>query len=270
MADRRFATGRTKAFPIDLAKARILVSNDDGIHAPGLKLLEKIARTLSKDVWVVAPEVEQSGAGRSLTIHRPLRLRKLSARRFYGDGTPTDCVLLALNHLLKDKRPNLLLSGINRGANLGEDVSYSGTVAAAMEGTLMGVPSIALSASVPWGQQPHWSTAEAYAAEVIRKLVKTGWPAGVLMNVNFPHCLPESVQGIRVTRQGQRKIGDSLIQSRDPRGVPYWWIGDSRKVDRHADGTDLAEIIKGYISVTPIGLNMTHRPTMVALKRALD
>jgi 5'-nucleotidase len=256
-------------FPIDLSKSRILISNDDGIYAPGLKLLEKIARTLSKDVWVVAPEVEQSGAGHSLSIRRPLRLRKLSARRFYGDGTPTDCVLLALNHVLRDRRPNLVLSGINHGANLGEDVTYSGTVAAAIEGTLMGVPSIALSLSCPWGQKPHWSTPEAHAAGIIKKLVKSGWPEGVLMNINFPHCLPQSVLGTKVTRQGQRKIGDSLIQGRDPRGAPYWWIGDSRLGSQAKSGTDLAEIRKGYISVTPIGLNMTYRPAMAALRRAL-
>ncbi len=131
--------------PIDLAAARILISNDDGIEAPGLKLLTKVARTLSRDVWVVAPEQEQSGASHSLTLYRPLRVRKLGPRRFAVDGTPTDCVLLAVNVLLRDKRPSLVLSGVNAGGNLGEDVTYSGTVAAAMEATLLGVPAIALS-----------------------------------------------------------------------------------------------------------------------------
>ncbi|MSP48411.1 MAG: 5'/3'-nucleotidase SurE [Alphaproteobacteria bacterium] len=257
--------------PMDLAKARILISNDDGIHAPGLKILEKAAHKLCKDVWVMAPEHENSGAGHSLTLRQPIRMRQLSSRRFACDGTPTDCVLLAINHLLKDDRPTLVLAGINRGANLGEDVHYSGTVAAAMEAVLLGVPSIALSLSVPWGQKPHWQTAEAHTAGIIKRLAKIGWPDGVLMNVNFPHVAnPRSVLGVKSARQGQRKIGDTLVQSRDPRGVPYWWVGDTRVGPKAKPGTDLATVLSGYIAVTPIGINMTNKPALAALKRVLD
>jgi 5'-nucleotidase len=257
-------------FPMDLAKARILISNDDGIHAPGLKILEKAAAKLCKDVWVMAPEHENSGAGHSLTLRNPLRMRKVSERRYACDGTPTDCVLLAINHLLKDERPTLVLSGINRGANLGEDVHYSGTVAAAMEAVLLGVPAIAVSLSVPWGQKAHWPTAEAHTAEIIKKLCKIGWPEDVLMNVNFPHVAdPKKVLGVRSARQGKRKIGDTMVQSRDPRGASYFWIGDTKAGRVPAKGTDLATIIAGYISVTPIGINMTNKPALAKLRKVL-
>ena len=258
-------------FPMDLAKARILISNDDGIHAPGLAILEKAARKLSKDVWVMAPEHENSGAGHSLTLRHPIRMREVSRRRYACDGTPTDCVLLAINHLLKDDRPTLVLSGINRGANLGEDVHYSGTIAAAMEAVLLGVPAIALSLSVPWGQKAHWATAEMHVAAIIKRLVKIGWPDDVLMNVNFPHVAdPKKVLGVKASRQGKRKIGDTMVQSRDPRGVPYFWIGDTKAGRVPQPGTDLATVISGHISVTPIGLNMTHKPALAALRKVLD
>jgi 5'-nucleotidase len=194
----------------------------------------------------------------------------MSRRRYACDGTPTDSVLLALNHLLKDRRPALLLSGVNRGGNLGEDISYSGTVAAAMEATLLGVPSIALSLALPWGEHPHWATAEHFAPDLIRKLVAKGWPRNVLINVNFPHRSADRVQGARLARQGRRKIGDSLVQGKDPRGVPYWWIGDSRTEDRRVAGSDLDTVQDGFISVTPIHLDMTHGPTMSALRQAIE
>src|SRR6185437_11393798 len=162
--------------PMDLAAARILISNDDGIEAPGLKLLTKVAHTLSRDVWVVAPEQEQSGASHSLTLYRPLRVRRLGPRRFAVDGTPSDCVLLAVNAILKDKRPSLLLSGVNSGSNLGEDVTYSGTVAAAMEATLLDVPAIALSQHSADDRPIEWATAARYAPEVIQRLTSQPWP----------------------------------------------------------------------------------------------
>ncbi len=211
--------------PIDLAEARILICNDDGIEAPGLKLLAKVAHTLSRDVWVVAPEQEQSGASHSLTLYRPLRVRKLGSRRFAVDGTPTDCVLLAINVLLGDKRPALVLAGVNAGSNLGEDVTYSGTVAAAMEATLLDVPAIALSQHHQEGAKIAWTTAAAWAPDVIRRLTARAWPRQTLINVNFPDVAPEQVAGIAVTRQGWRKIGGNLSQRIDPRGRPYYWIG---------------------------------------------
>lgn len=255
--------------PLDLSKARILLSNDDGIEATGLKVLERIARTLSEDVWVVAPELEQSAASHSLTLRIPLRIRALSERRFAVNGTPTDAVLLGVQHILKEKQPDLLLSGINRGGNLGEDVTYSGTIAAAMEGTLLGVPSIALSQYVaPGHQKTPWAVAERHAAEVIRKLITVPWPKGVMINVNFPDVPAEEATRIEVTTQGRRKLGGELEQRLDPRGVPYYWIGTMRTEEPSRQGSDLAAINEGAISVTPLSLDLTHRPTMGTLKEA--
>ena len=255
--------------PLDLARTRILVTNDDGIHAPGLKALEKIARSLSRDVWVVAPETEQSAVSHSLTIRTPLRIRQSMRRRYAVDGTPTDCVLLAINHILKDEKPTLCLSGINRGGNLGEDVIYSGTVAAAMEATLLGVPAIAFSQHMKRGHPVKWATAEAHAARVIRKLAQAGWPRGTLINVNFPDVLADAVKGTTVARQGRHKIGDQLVERIDPRGVPYYWIGAMRQEDALARGTDIAACQDGFITVTPLFLDLTHRPTMGRLAKAL-
>ncbi len=189
---------------------RILLTNDDGIHAPGLKALEAIAASLSEDVWVVAPATEQSGASHSLTLHVPLRLDQISDRRFAVHGTPTDCVMMAINHILpseEDSRPfDLVLSGVNRGANMAEDVTYSGTVAGAMEGTSFGVPSIALSQTYGFlpGEEAKWETAVEWAPKLIKKLIAGAWPKGVLVNINFPDCAPGQVSGVDVTRQGRR------------------------------------------------------------------
>lgn len=249
---------------IDLAQARILVSNDDGIHAPGIKVLEKIARAISKDVWTVAPETEQSAAGHSLTIRRPLRVRQVSRRRYSVDGTPTDAVLLGINHVLKDKKPTLLLSGVNRGANLGEDVTYSGTVAAAMEATILGIPSIAFSQYYT-SDVVKWSTAERWAPEIIRKVTRVGWGRNVLMNVNFPDVAADRVTGIEITRQGKRKIGDELSERFDPRGESYIWIGAQRAEERSTAGTDIEAVVRGAISVTPLCVDLTDQGTMRAL-----
>jgi 5'-nucleotidase len=258
---------------IDLAASRILISNDDGINAPGIRLLTKVARTLSRDVWVVAPEQERSGASHSLTLHRPLRVRKLGPRRFAVDGTPTDCVLLAINVILKDKRPGLVLSGINAGSNLGEDVTYSGTVAAAMEATLLGVPAIAMSQHVREDRPIKWATAERHAAQVIRRLAALAWPAQTLINVNFPDVPPDKVTGIAATAQGRRKIGDNLDERIDPRGRPYYWIGPLHEeaagvAAKPGPGTDFGAIARGKVTVTPVFLDLTHRPALAMLKKA--
>jgi len=253
--------------PIDLKRARILLSNDDGIHAPGLKILEKAVRTLSKDVWVVAPETEQSGASHSLTLHRPLRIRKVSQRKFAVDGTPTDAVLLAINRILRDHKPDLVLSGINRGGNLGEDVTYSGTVAAAMEATILGVPAIALSLIAENEDSARWATAAAHFAKVVRGLASVGWPDNVFLNVNFPDVPADKVKGIRVTRQGRRKLGDELVERKDPRGRSYFWIGAMRMEDEGKRGTDLATVNAGAISVTPVYLMLAPGPTLHRLKK---
>jgi len=249
----------------DLSHARILVSNDDGINAPGIKILERVARSLSKDVWVVAPEHEQSAAGHSLTIRRPLRIRRLSPRRFAVDGTPTDSVLLGVNHIIKGRRPDLVLSGINRGGNLGDDITYSGTVAAAMEAVILGIPAIAFSQHTTPDHPIRWSTAEHWAPEIIRRATAFGWGRNVLINANFPDVVAAQVSGIEVTRQGKRKIGDQLAERLDPRGEPYIWIGAQRTEDRGAAGTDLEAIYRGAVSVTPLCVDLTDHESMRAL-----
>ncbi len=247
--------------PLDLARSRILVTNDDGISAPGLKVLERVARTLSRDVWVVAPEVEQSGAAHSLTLRRPLQVRRLSARRYAVDGTPTDCVLLAVNHIIRRKRPDLVLSGVNRGGNLGEDVTYSGTIAAAMEATLLNIPAIALS-QMRHGLTARWHTAETHAPAVIRKIASIRWAAGVLVNVNFPHVTAEEVTGTRLVRQGRRAASIAVVEATDPVGRPYLWIGDFTSDDAVDPDTDLGAVRAGAIAVTPLHLDLTQMPTL--------
>ena len=259
--------------PLDLGNARVLLSNDDGIHAPGLKRLESIARKLFDEVWVVAPETEQSAASHSLTLRRPLRLRKLAPRRFAVDGTPTDCVLLAVNQLLKGKRPDLVLSGINLGGNMGEDMTYSGTIAAAMEATLLGIPAIAFSQYTEvegFGKQGRvrWEVAERFAPEVIEKALSAKWPRGLFINVNFPAVDPDKVAGIEVTREGRRKIGDDIRQGTDPRGETYYWIGAQRDSQRYAKGSDLDAVRRGAVSVTPLSMDLTHGPSLKTLRQA--
>jgi len=254
---------------IDLARARILICNDDGIEAPGIKLLTRIAKSLSRDVWVVAPEQEQSGASHSLTLHRPLRVRKLGPRRFAVDGTPTDCVLLAVNAVLADKRPDLVLSGINAGANMGEDVTYSGTIAAAMEASLLGLKAIALSQNIGDEGPARWATAAVLAPKLIRRLAALPWPRESFFNVNFPNVPPEKVKGIVAAAQGGRKVGDHLIERLDPRGRPYYWIGPQRDEARTKPGSDVRAVAEGKVSVTPIFLDLTNRRALAGLKKAL-
>ncbi|MBI2236880.1 MAG: 5'/3'-nucleotidase SurE [Magnetospirillum sp.] len=250
----------------DLASARILISNDDGVNAPGLRVLERIAHSLSRDVWVVAPETEQSAAGHSLTIRRPLRVRQVSRRRYAVDGTPTDAVLLGINHVMKGRRPDLVLSGINRGANLGEDVTYSGTVAAAMEAVILGVPAMAFSQFLTPDLAVKWATAEHWAPDIIRRATAVGWGRNVLINVNFPDVPHTAVTGVEICHQGKRKIGDQLMERLDPRGEPYVWIGAQRAEDRSTPGTDIEAVCRGAVAVTPLCVDLTDRDTMRALE----
>ena len=254
---------------MNLKRARVLISNDDGIHAPGLKVLERAAAKIFKEVWVVAPETEQSAASHSLTLRRPLRIRRLATRRYAVDGTPTDSVLLGVQEVMKSARPDMLLSGINRGGNLGEDITYSGTVAAAMEGTLLGLPSVALSQHYKDRQKVSWKTAEVWMARVLKILLKEDWPAGVLMNVNFPDVPPGAVAGIEVARQGRRKIGGALNEGKDPRGDKYFWIGPQRHEDETKTGTDLGVVTAGGIAVTPLSLDFTHKSMLQKMKAAM-
>ena len=241
---------------------RILLTNDDGIHAPGFAVLESIAARLSDDVWVVAPAEEQSGAGHSLTLTQPIRVRKFGERRFAVSGTPTDSVMMALAHIMKDDKPDLILSGVNRGANLAEDVTYSGTVSAAMEGALAGVRSIALSqvySREGMGDTIPFAAAEAWAERVIRPLMESPFEPGTLVNVNFPALAPETVKGIRVCRQGIRDYGRlRIIERTDPRGYRYYWFGLAPTVETPGHVTDLEVVADGYVAVTPLYLDLTH------------
>jgi len=254
----------------DLSKARILVSNDDGLESPGIKVLERIARSLSDDVWVVAPATEQSGAGHSLTLHDPIRYENRGPRRVAVGGTPTDCVLLGVKLFTGDRRPDLVLSGINRGGNMGEDVTYSGTVAVAMEGTLLGIRSIAFSQQFSDPNTVPWETTEAIAASVIRRACSVPWNRSVLLNVNVPDCPPDHVQGVRVARQGKRvgssRFSENLVERVDPRGRPYVWIGVEQVRGLEGTGTDLHAVADGYVSVTPLCIDLTDEGTLATME----
>jgi 5'-nucleotidase len=245
----------------DLARTRILVTNDDGIHAPGLEAMVEIATQLSSDVWVVAPEFNQSGAGHSLSIINPIRARSVSETRYAIEGTPTDCVLFAVKHLLKDRKPDIVLSGVNRGSNMADDVTYSGTIAGAMEGCLLGIPSIAFSQAYSHPHQVKWGTATHHGVDVARRVLEMDWPRNVLINVNFPDVVTASVKGTKVTRQGVRGFGGTVIERTDPRGNLYYWIGYSPGEHEVDEESDLHAVRHGYISVTPLHLDLTHEAT---------
>ena len=238
---------------------RILLTNDDGIHADGLGALERIAAALSDDVWVVAPETDQSGLSHSLTLSSPLRLRKIGEKRYALSGTPTDCVIMAVKHILPEP-PDLVLSGVNAGQNVCDDVSYSGTVAGAMEGTMLGLKSIALSqAHTPnTDREALWHTAETHAPAILRKLAGLDFPAGVLFNVNFPAVSAGDVSGIEITRQGKLEYNLGIEQRRDGRGFPYFWLKFGRQAGPEVSQSDLGALLAGRISVTPLKLDLTE------------
>ncbi|MFN3858504.1 MAG: 5'/3'-nucleotidase SurE [Caulobacter sp.] len=252
---------------------RILLTNDDGIHAEGLEALEEIARALSDDVWVVAPEYEQSGASRALTLADPLRVRKVADKKWSVTGTPTDCVMLAIRNLIEGPPPDVVLSGVNRGQNIAEDVTMSGTVAGAIEGMALGIPSIALSQSMLAFHdevRAYWETAVAFGPGIVQRLLEIGWPKDVIMNVNFPARPPEQVTTVEVTRQGFRDAHIRQAEKRtDLRGRDYYWMGFSGQLSKPADGTDLKAIYEGRISVTPLHIDLTHMETVNALKGVL-
>ena len=250
---------------LPLQHMSILVTNDDGIDAEGIALLTKIARTLSDDVWVVAPATQQSGASHSLTLHSPLHITKLAEKRYSVDGTPTDCVVMAVKEILKDHKPDLVLSGVNCGANLGEDVTYSGTIAAAMEGTLLDIPSIAFSQTYTKNYPVYWEVAEHFAADIIARLVLQGIQQNCLININFPDCPASQVRGIKATPQGKRKIGDNIVRGVDPEGMPYYWVGTVRNEEKEHPASDLAAVRDNYIAITPLCLDLTDYEELEAL-----
>ncbi|MDB5706876.1 MAG: stationary phase survival protein SurE [Sphingomonas bacterium] len=251
---------------------RILLTNDDGVHARGLEVLERIARTLSDDITIVAPLEEQSGKGRSLTLTEPLRLRRFGDKRFAVTGTPTDAVMIALAELMKDAPPDLILSGVNRGANLGEDVSYSGTVAAAMEGAHAGIRSIALSQRYPdqgMGDRVDFDAAEAWGEKVLRPLLDAPLAPRTLININFPPVAADVVKGVKIVSQGLRDYGRLRLDQRtDPRGYDYYWLALGRMPHTPVAETDLEAIELGYITVTPLHLDLTHVESLAMLRSA--
>jgi 5'-nucleotidase len=250
---------------------RILLTNDDGIHAEGLAVLERIARTISDDVWVIAPETDQSGLAHSLTLSEPLRLRKIDDRHFALRGTPTDCVIMGVRQVMPEP-PDLILSGVNSGQNVADDVTYSGTVAGAMEGTLLGIRSIAVSQAYHWdnGRVVPWEVCETLAPELLKKLVALKMPDGVFLNVNFPNCAIADVAGTLVTAQGKLAHGLFIEERHDGRGFPYYWLRFGRGAEEPAEGTDLHALRDRQISVTPLKLDFTAHEVTKALHEALS
>lgn len=248
---------------------RILLTNDDGYHAPGLKILEAIAARFSDDVWVVAPAEEQSGAGHSLTLTRPIRVRNHGERRFAVGGTPTDAVMMALAKIMVDSPPDLILSGVNRGANLAEDVTYSGTVSAAMEGALAGVRSIALSQAhnrEALGDTVPFEAATAWGERVLRPLIDAPLAPRTLVNINFPAVAAAMVKGVRIAQQGLRDYGRlQIVSNRDPRGYEYHWFALGPAVETPAHSTDLEAVADGFVAVTPLHLDLTHHASLAML-----
>lgn len=248
---------------------RILLSNDDGYHAPGLAVLEKIAAELSDDVWIVAPAEEQSGTGRSLTLTRPLRVREFEPRRFAVGGTPTDAVMMALAELM-DGPPDLILSGVNRGGNLAEDVMYSGTVSAAMEGALAGIRSVALSqryGAIEPGDDVSFDNALEWGARVLRPLLAADWSPRTMININFPAPDSGPVKGVRVVSQGLRDYGRARFERRtDPRGYDYYWLALGGIAAPPDADTDIVTVAQGYVTVTPLHLDLTHHASLGSLR----
>ena len=250
---------------------RILLTNDDGIHAPGIAALERIARTLSDDVWVVAPETDQSGFAHSLSLSEPLRLREIGEKHFAVRGTPTDCVIMGVRRLMPSL-PDLVLSGVNSGSNIADDVTYSGTVAGAMEGALLGIRSIAFSQAyniVDKTRVVPYETSEALAPELLDRLIGLDLPADVFLNVNFPSCAPEDVAGTVVTSQGRLAYNLGVDERADGRGLPYYWLRFGRDTTELRPGTDLHAIRNAFVSVTPLKFDLTAHELRDQLAQAL-
>ncbi len=248
---------------------RILLTNDDGIDARGLAVLQEIAASISDDVWTVAPATEQSAASRGVSLVNPVVVRKRADKIFSVTGTPTDCVIIAMREILKDNPPDLVLSGVNRGQNIAEDIGFSGTVAGALQGMQMGVPSIALSQARGFDTynngRANWDTARKYAPELLKQLIDNGWPDNVVLNINFPD-ISGKIKGVHVTRQGRRDFEMSNIEKREhPRGGSYYWLTYKGGLSDPVDGTDLRAIYDGFISVTPIHIDHTHYRTLSEL-----
>jgi 5'/3'-nucleotidase len=241
----------------------ILVTNDDGLRAQGLRRLAAALRVLGR-VVIVAPDQQRSAASHSITLHRPLRLTRMGADMYAVDGTPTDCVMLAVHEILRVK-PDLIASGINHGANLGDDVHYSGTVSAAFEGGILGIPSMAVSLAGNGGM--HFVTAGLLAQRIAKKMLQSGLPRGIILNVNVPDLPAGEVRGTRITRQGKRNYGGIIVEKLDPRGKKYYWIGGDEAGFEDVPQSDCNAVREGFASITPLRVNLTDRAAAAALLR---
>lgn len=246
---------------------RILISNDDGINSKGL---HKLHEALSKlgEVFVVAPDRDQSAVSHSLSLYRPLRLDEIADHVYTVDGTPTDCINLAINGILHDHKPDLVVSGINKGENLGDDITYSGTVSAAMEGTLLGVPSIAIS--LVGRDEYNFDAACEYCLKLSQYVLKNKLPKDTLLNVNVPAVAKAKIKGIMITRQGKRLYEEPVVEKTDPRGRKYYWIGGDALDFIHIDNSDIVAVNEGYVSVTPIKLDLTDFNFIDKLKNGIN
>jgi 5'-nucleotidase len=240
----------------------ILLSNDDGISSEGIAILQDTLAALD-EIWVVAPDRDQSAVSHSLTLYRPLRIEQVGPRAFAVDGTPTDCINLAMNGLLQE-RPRLVISGINRGANLGDDITYSGTVSAAMEATLLGVPAIAVS--VVADDEFDFGPAAVFTERLAATILHDHLPPDTLLNVNVPPLPAEQIKGFALTRQGKRRYGDAIVEKVDPRGKKYYWIGGGPFDFVDGEGTDFSAVRQGLISVTPLHLDLTNYASLTRLQ----
>ena len=246
---------------------RILLTNDDGIHARGLEILKDIAKTISDDVWIVAPEADQSGVAHSLTLNHPMRVRTVDPKTFAVTGTPSDCIIMGVRELVEGPI-DLVLSGVNAGQNIGDYITYSGTVAGAMEGCLLGIPSIALSQQIDYDDYRHipWDTVKALAPDILRDLIGIELPKDTFLNVNFPNCFPDKSEGVAFVSQGKFEHGLGIGQRSDGRGLPYYWLEFLGKPPGPQSGTDIQALNENRISVTPVRMDMTDHRFLDELK----
>jgi 5'-nucleotidase len=244
--------------------AMILITNDDGVNSPGIRTLHEALKERA-DSYVVAPDRERSAASHSLTIHRPLKVQRLDDRVYSVSGTPTDCVAIGVGKILPE-RPSLIVSGINRGANLGDDITYSGTVSAAMEGTILNIPSFAVSLVVEGEGRLYFETAAGIALEVAEYVIENSLPYDTLLNVNVPNVPSDKLNGVEFTRQGKRVYDGAIKETYSPWGEMYYWIGGGMPYWEHGEDTDINAVLEGRVSITPVHLDLTNYKTMDFLK----
>jgi 5'-nucleotidase len=250
---------------------RVLLTNDDGIDAPGLAVLEEIAAKVAEEIWIVAPEHDRSGTSHSISLHAPLRVSEEGARRYAVSGTPGDCVVMAVRHLMAQAPPSLILSGVNRGANLGVETVFSGTVGGAMTGMLLGIPSIALSQMFSNREDIPWETARVRAPEIIQRFVEQGWNRQSCLNINFPAVLPDKAGSLVAARQGAGFVkGIDVISRVDPRGFTYHWLQFQREQEEEAPEAESALIARNFVTVTPLQFERTNEVAFSELKESIE